>query len=138
MKTLIIAEAGVNHNGDIEMAKKLVASAASAGANDLLAEGAVVARDVADVLVAIGRGGTEGAAVPAVDPLADASVDQRTVLDALGVDPLALDEVLDRSGLPLERASAVLAELEDSQWVVRTGSWYQRCQPSRSKRGRRS
>lgn len=33
MKTLIIAEAGVNHNGDIEMAKQLVASAAAAGAD---------------------------------------------------------------------------------------------------------
>lgn len=33
MKTLIIAEAGVNHNGDIEMAKKLVAEAAKAGAD---------------------------------------------------------------------------------------------------------
>jgi len=33
MKTLIIAEAGVNHNGDIELAKKLIASAANAGAD---------------------------------------------------------------------------------------------------------
>lgn len=33
MKTLIIAEAGVNHNGDLELAKQLVASAASAGAD---------------------------------------------------------------------------------------------------------
>jgi N-acetylneuraminate synthase len=33
MKTLIIAEAGVNHNGDIALAKKLVASAAAAGAD---------------------------------------------------------------------------------------------------------
>jgi len=33
MKTLIIAEAGVNHNGDMEMAKQLVASAAAAGAD---------------------------------------------------------------------------------------------------------
>ncbi|GLH73051.1 N-acetylneuraminate synthase [Geothrix limicola] len=32
-KTLIIAEAGVNHNGDITLAKKLVASAAAAGAD---------------------------------------------------------------------------------------------------------
>ncbi len=32
-KVLIIAEAGVNHNGDLEMAKKLVAAAASAGAD---------------------------------------------------------------------------------------------------------
>lgn len=33
MKTLIIAEAGVNHNGDIELAKQLIASAAAAGAD---------------------------------------------------------------------------------------------------------
>ncbi len=32
-KTLIIAEAGVNHNGDIELAKKLVDTAAMAGAD---------------------------------------------------------------------------------------------------------
>ena len=29
--TLIIAEAGVNHNGDIDLAKKLIDSAAAAG-----------------------------------------------------------------------------------------------------------
>lgn len=33
MKTLIIAEAGVNHNGSLEKAKELVASAAEAGAD---------------------------------------------------------------------------------------------------------
>ncbi len=32
-KTLIIAEAGVNHNGDIEIAKKLIEAAAKAGAD---------------------------------------------------------------------------------------------------------
>lgn len=33
MKTLIIAEAGVNHNGDIELAKQLIAAARAAGAD---------------------------------------------------------------------------------------------------------
>ena len=33
MKTLIIAEAGVNHNGDILLAKELINSAAAAGAD---------------------------------------------------------------------------------------------------------
>lgn len=33
MKTLIIAEAGVNHNGSIELAKELIAKAAAAGAD---------------------------------------------------------------------------------------------------------
>jgi sialic acid synthase SpsE len=33
MKTFIIAEAGVNHNGSLELAKKLVDVAVSAGAD---------------------------------------------------------------------------------------------------------
>lgn len=33
MKTLIIAEAGVNHNGDLEMARRLIDAAAEAGAD---------------------------------------------------------------------------------------------------------
>ena len=33
MKTIIIAEAGVNHNGKISLAKKLISAAAKAGAN---------------------------------------------------------------------------------------------------------
>lgn len=33
MRTLVIAEAGVNHNGDLELAKRLVAAAAAAGAD---------------------------------------------------------------------------------------------------------
>ena len=33
MKTIIIAEAGVNHNGDIDLAKKLITEAAAAGAD---------------------------------------------------------------------------------------------------------
>ena len=32
-KTLIIAEAGVNYNGDLELAKSLVDAAANAGAD---------------------------------------------------------------------------------------------------------
>ena len=32
-KTLIIAEAGVNHNGDLQMAKQLVDQAKAAGAD---------------------------------------------------------------------------------------------------------
>ena len=33
MKTLIIAEAGVNHNGDLDMARQLIDVAARAGAD---------------------------------------------------------------------------------------------------------
>ena len=33
MKTIIIAEAGVNHNGDMDLAKKLIDEAKKAGAD---------------------------------------------------------------------------------------------------------
>ena len=33
MKTMIIAEAGVNHNGELELAKKLIQVAAKSGAD---------------------------------------------------------------------------------------------------------
>jgi N,N'-diacetyllegionaminate synthase len=33
MKTVIIAEAGVNHNGSLKIAKKLIAEASKAGAD---------------------------------------------------------------------------------------------------------
>ncbi len=112
-------------------------SPASAGTNDLIADGALIVRDVGDVLVAIGRGGTERVAVAAVDPLADSTADQRSVLEALGVEPLALEEVIDRAGLGLEATSSVLVELENAGWVARTGSWYQRTGRSRAAAGGR-
>ena len=33
MKTIIIAEAGVNHNGNVNLAKKLISKAANSGAD---------------------------------------------------------------------------------------------------------
>src|SRR6185369_2416141 len=46
MKTLIIAEAGVNHNGDIELAKNLVASAAAAGADLVKFQSFIASRSI--------------------------------------------------------------------------------------------
>lgn len=47
MKTLIIAEAGVNHNGDIELAKKLIASASAAGADLVKFQSFVTSKNIA-------------------------------------------------------------------------------------------
>lgn len=44
MNTVIIAEAGVNHNGDLGLAKKLVASAAAAGADFVKFQSFITAR----------------------------------------------------------------------------------------------
>lgn len=48
MRTLIIAEAGVNHNGDIGLAKKLIAAAAKAGA-DLVKFQTFIAKNLVSV-----------------------------------------------------------------------------------------
>jgi N-acetylneuraminate synthase len=47
MKTLIIAEAGVNHNGELALAKKLIASAAAAGADLVKFQSFVTSKNIA-------------------------------------------------------------------------------------------
>lgn len=47
MKTLIIAEAGVNHNGNLKLAKQLVASAAIAGADLVKFQSFITGRSIA-------------------------------------------------------------------------------------------
>ena len=47
MKTLVIAEAGVNHNGDLGLAKQLVAAAAAAGADLVKFQSFVATRIIA-------------------------------------------------------------------------------------------
>ena len=48
MKTLIIAEAGVNHNGDIELAKKLIACASEAGADLIKFQSFVTSKNITE------------------------------------------------------------------------------------------
>lgn len=47
MRTLVIAEAGVNHNGDMTLAKKLVAAAAAASADLIKFQSFVTAKSIA-------------------------------------------------------------------------------------------
>jgi N,N'-diacetyllegionaminate synthase len=47
MKTLIIAEAGVNHNGDLAVAKQLVAAAAAAGADLVKFQSFITSKSIA-------------------------------------------------------------------------------------------
>jgi N-acetylneuraminate synthase len=47
MKTLIIAEAGVNHNGDIKLAKQLIVSASVAGADYVKFQSFITSKNIA-------------------------------------------------------------------------------------------
>ena len=105
---------------------------AAAGTNDLIYDGALLLRDLEDVLVAIGRGGTavsrtrpdRASGLPLAEVTADP--DQRSVLAVLEVEPLALDELVSRSGLTVGAAAVALSRLESAGAVSRTGGWYER------------
>ena len=122
-------------------------SPASAGTNDLIADGALVARDVDDLLVAVGLA-TVGLATadpvrpagsalaappagagddpaPAGVPLAGGVADdglttaERSVLAAVEDVPTSLERILERVGTPLGTVSLALERLADLQLVRR-------------------
>jgi DNA processing protein len=102
-------------------------SPASAGALDLIADGAIPVRDVTDVLVAIGCGGRKplgerGRAHPL--PTVDAAAGR--LLGALDAGPRTLGELVVGGGSNLEATSAHLVELEQLGLVARTGAWFER------------
>ncbi len=101
-----------------------VRNAASAGTNQLLADGCHPARDVDDVLAALGlmrasrRGRRERR--PAPDSTAGA------VLDAFAWEPATLDQLVTRTGLALGEVAVSLEWLVASGWVEPQGGWYER------------
>ncbi len=133
-----------------------VHSAASAGTNDLLADGAHVVREVADVLTLlalsrpmepspvgpspggpspVGRRRVAGAAArtPAgrggrrqLSRREPGDERQQRVLGVLEERPLGLGEVMQRSGLGLEASSWALEQLAASGLVARVGAGWER------------
>jgi DNA processing protein len=116
-----------------------VRSAASAGTNRLLVEGAVPVRDVDDVLTAVelavaGRPGItppgrhEGADRPTgpdrvPSPLGAASGRVRRALDH---DPATLETIVRRTGLPLGDVSLALEHLAEAGLAVGAQGWWSR------------
>jgi DNA processing protein len=119
-----------------------IRSPASAGTNDLLADGCFVVRDVGDVLVALSlaRAGTEpvrprrrrrhpSPAAPdvrgphAADVGGGATDDE--VLRALEWEPCSLEELLQRTGLPLASLSATLERLRLEGRVHGSAGWWE-------------
>lgn len=101
-----------------------VTSAASAGTNKVLSEGAPVVRDVTDVLLQLGLGpGARRAAAerrPAPDP------QDQAVLEAVGWQPAPLEQLLLRTGLELGALTVALDRLQQAGWIDRRGGWVER------------
>ena len=95
-----------------------VTSPESRGAHRLIRDGAALVQGWEDVVAALPERwracvklAPEAPTAVAGDAPADGG-DGGRVLGALGEDPVTIDEVIERSGLPSGRASAVLVELE--------------------------
>ncbi len=99
-------------------------SRASDGTNQLLSEGCPPARDVGDVLVALGLTPTPGSALAGGRRRPPEPVD-RTVLALFGADALDLGDVARLAELALVEAALALGRLEAGGWLVRAGSWFE-------------
>jgi DNA processing protein len=95
----------------------------SQGTNRLLADGMAPVCDPSDVLLALGLD-----AVPSPTRSGPATPDGEagSLLDAIGWRPATLDQLVLRTGLPLERCARLLAGLEVDGWVAGDGGWWER------------
>ena len=88
-----------------------ITSEASVGTNRLIREGAKPVTCLEDILEELPLRPLEPV-VRGAEPAADLDDDARTVYDLLGLEPLGLSELVERTGLPHSRLSQILVELE--------------------------
>ncbi len=105
-----------------------ITSPVSVGTNRLLADGAVPALDPAELLDRLGVGGhRRGDADPPTVLVRDGrDPEEATVLDVLTTGAVTLDELAERSGMPVERLALVTARLQVEGVLARSGGWYER------------
>jgi len=120
----ITARYGLEYSRDVYALPGSRRNPAAAGCNALILDGAKPLLDPADVLFAIGRGGTiPGGWAPAPAPPVDR--DQRALLRTLAGDGATIDEIERRCALPAERLGTALRELERSGRLLRRrGMWW--------------
>jgi DNA processing protein len=123
---LITAEMALDRQRPVLAVPGPVRSPASAGANNLLVESgrAGVARDVTDVLVALGL--EPGSRRQARERRAPPAPVDRLLLDAIGWQPVTLEQLAGRTGRPLVDVASGLTRLGFEGWVAERGGWYER------------
>jgi DNA processing protein len=108
-----------------------IRSPASRGSNALLADAGVCC-EAADVLTALGLVAPT-ARERRVRPAP--SDGDAVVLDAIGWEPCAIDQLLLRTGRSLGELTLALDRLEHAGWVVRRGGWTERVGPTTERHG---
>jgi DNA processing protein len=125
-------EAAVKRGVDVAAVPGSVRSAASVGTNRLLHEGAAPIRDAQDVLDALGV--FDALPAPPHGPglagppntTGPMRALESAVLAAVGWRPLCLDEVVERSGLPVAAVVIALERLEEEGAVGADEGWWVR------------
>lgn len=101
-----------------------VRSPASAGTNQLLAEGCAPVRDATDVLVALGLSAATRASPADIRSRPDPT--GRAVLAAFDWEPATLEHLAVRTALSLPELAGALEALVATGWVDCSGGWYER------------
>jgi DNA processing protein len=119
--SLITARQALEQGREVFAVPGSVRNPLARGCHALLREGARLVEEPADVLAELAPrlqgllADTAAAAVPARtpgDPPADLAADYRALLEAMGYDPVAPDELVRRLGRPVEELSSMLLVLE--------------------------
>ena len=115
--SLITAQLAAEQGREVFALPGSIHSALTKGCHRLIREGAQLVETVDDVLMAMRISPLAG--LPQVDTAAPASEDDAILLDALGHEPVALDELLARLALDPGMLGARLLELELAGLVTR-------------------
>jgi DNA processing protein len=117
-------DAAIKRGVDVGAVPGSVRSAASVGTNRLLHDGATPVRAAQDVLDALGI--FDGRPSPPPGPASPLRTMDKVVLAAVGWRPLCLDEVVERSGLPVTAVVVALERLEEQGAVGGEAGWWVR------------
>jgi DNA processing protein len=121
--SLLTVQEAIDRDVPVMAVPGSVRSPATAGTNQLLADGCPPVRDLDDVLVALGlhTAGRRGR----VDRRRRPGAEGADVLAALGWEPATLEQLVVRTGRSVLAVSLALHELEVDGWVALDGSWYE-------------
>ncbi len=118
---LITAHLAAEQGREVLAVPGNVTDSRQTGCHDLIREGAALARGVEDVLevLRLAPAGAQPAPEPVAAPEPDLSPAERTIAGAVGLAPVAIDDLLEQSGLSAPEVQSALVTLELKRVVRR-------------------
>lgn len=122
--SLITARLAAERGVDVFAVPGPISARSSIGTNRLLQDGAGVATDPDDILLALGLDGRR-AGRARYDTRAQPRGDEAVVLDLCRVEPRDVEAVAVALSCTIAEAAMLLARLERSGWLCETGGWFE-------------